>query len=53
MFEKGNKLWQLADPTKVGRKPIFKNETELWNESAKSLEYELTAIFKFGLTPKA
>lgn len=32
MFTRGNKIWQLADPTKVGRPPIYKNPAELWSE---------------------
>ena len=29
LFEKGNKYWQLADPKKVGRTPIFKTPDDL------------------------
>jgi len=32
MFEKGNKIWQLADPEKVGRPPTYKTPIELWKE---------------------
>ena len=39
MFEKGNKIWQLADPTKVGRPALFKTPTELWNEVIKYFEW--------------
>lgn len=32
MFEKGNKIWQLADPNKVGRPLNFETPIDLWNE---------------------
>ena len=39
MFEKGNKIWQLADPIKVGRPPLYKNPLELWNEVIRYFEW--------------
>lgn len=39
LFKKGNKIWQLADPTKVGRPPLFENPFELWNEVVKYFQW--------------
>lgn len=39
-FKKGNKLWQLADPFKVGRPSLFPTPEHLWNEAIKYFEFQ-------------
>ena len=39
MFEKGNKIWQLADPETVGRPRIFETPNDLWEKAKEYFEY--------------
>ena len=38
-FQKGNKIWQLADPESVGKPRIFKTPEELWTKTKEYFEY--------------
>lgn len=38
-FEKGNKIWQLADPETVGRPRIFETPEELWIKAKEYFKY--------------
>jgi hypothetical protein len=39
MFEKGNKIWQLADPETVGKPRIFETPEDLWEKAKEYFNY--------------
>jgi hypothetical protein len=46
-FEKGNEIWRMADPFKVGRPRLFKTPEDLWNAASEYFEYiDLNPIVK-------